>query len=810
MHSGETKFCCEICSKISKTKRGFIIHQRSHTDERPYNCDNCEKSYRETSSLNQHKKIYHGKNSKIKCDVCDRIFMSTRKLENHKLTHDPIKRMAEYKKRVSESKSFTENQKEVAYNLAKEIGIQKAASKLEMSCNTLSNWVVLKENPKKCSQCDQNFTRQAKLDKHIQAWHGEGERRSHNPCKYNKDFREEVLTFADNFGVKSASEKFDVLLSTVKDWINFAKNPLICVYCGKCYQKKRIYMEHLLKKHKEEVSDLSSEELNSFIAPHPLTQTRIYEEKVAMSETGGKLEVEEIGTSECIKKESANKKVITNGMNIEESKTIVTKTKELIDRTENKETMTYSTEKEKLITECTENEESIITASENKEYLSRGPENERTISNVTENEEPITGNESEKEESIAEAIENKEVITNGTNKSNLMKLYSKLYRKNQNETTDITELGNKYSSNLSSISSYETNKEDIYENDRESTDDSQVSEDASIDVENIKQEMKVMDSIENESSGVADRKSSIVSNKSVEIDGLIISRNPLGRLLCLFCPKTFRSPSDIKCHIVKHTGKKDYKCNICLQRFGYVRALKRHINSHGELNEECTKCGKKFPHEDNLKLHMKTHDITGSFICSFCSKLFKRKQHLTTHEKKHTGEKPFKCEFCDERFTEMRSLKAHTLKDHKSLNQVVLPQKQSICETCGKSFRTKSKLKDHMDIHSGSKQHKCLQCEAQFYVKSALGAHMLRHKVNYSCNVCDKSFSDRGNLRKHKISQHSESYPCLRCKFRAGAPSDLRLHEKSKHCNVRHECDICKVSFKWSGTLKRHKEERHS
>ena len=126
-----------------------------------------------------------------------------------------------------------------------------------------------------------------------------------------------------------------------------------------------------------------------------------------------------------------------------------------------------------------------------------------------------------------------------------------------------------------------------------------------------------------------------------------VVRKSAGRLLCSFCSKTFRSPSDLKSHSVKHTGEKEYQCNICFTSFGYVKVLKRHINSHGDLKVQCPKCEKKFPHEDNLKIHIeRTHTKTSLFVCTFCSQPFKSKQQMTVHERKHTGDKPFQCENC--------------------------------------------------------------------------------------------------------------------------------------------------------------------
>ena len=39
----EKRFKCDICLKGFTTKRNLIIHERSHTGEKPFECDNHEK-----------------------------------------------------------------------------------------------------------------------------------------------------------------------------------------------------------------------------------------------------------------------------------------------------------------------------------------------------------------------------------------------------------------------------------------------------------------------------------------------------------------------------------------------------------------------------------------------------------------------------------------------------------------------------------------------------------------------------------------------------------------------------------------------
>ncbi|XP_051283057.1 zinc finger protein 436 isoform X2 [Dicentrarchus labrax] len=77
---------CFQCNAIFRTKAELLSHQRSHRARPVYQCGQCDKEFHHLSSLTNHKQTHLDKGG-FTCSRCDKVFESAKERDAHRLQH---------------------------------------------------------------------------------------------------------------------------------------------------------------------------------------------------------------------------------------------------------------------------------------------------------------------------------------------------------------------------------------------------------------------------------------------------------------------------------------------------------------------------------------------------------------------------------------------------------------------------------------------------------------------------------------------------------------------------------------------------
>ncbi|ERS97245.1 hypothetical protein HMPREF1624_06576 [Sporothrix schenckii ATCC 58251] len=76
------------CPKTFNRPARLTAHLRSHTNDRPFKCTQCPKTYLEEKHLRQHIKGSHSQERQYFCSECDKAFLTATRLRRHAAVHE--------------------------------------------------------------------------------------------------------------------------------------------------------------------------------------------------------------------------------------------------------------------------------------------------------------------------------------------------------------------------------------------------------------------------------------------------------------------------------------------------------------------------------------------------------------------------------------------------------------------------------------------------------------------------------------------------------------------------------------------------
>ncbi|XP_063368284.1 uncharacterized protein LOC134656651 [Cydia amplana] len=166
-------------------------------------------------------------------------------------------------------------------------------------------------------------------------------------------------------------------------------------------------------------------------------------------------------------------------------------------------------------------------------------------------------------------------------------------------------------------------------------------------------------------------------------------------------------------------------CPVCKQV--YLRSnLRAHLLTHsGKRPYVCVVCSKAFTTKWNLKLHRWTHASRSAkpYKCTLCKGAFIRHSEYVSHMNAHKAVRPYTCNYCGCQFIRKYNCQRH-VREHETA-------KKYVCKVaeCGKSFHRSYYLSEHMKVHSGARP--------------------------FACGVCGKLSGNKSNHNKHVRIHHA-------------------------------------------------------
>ncbi|XP_068225595.1 zinc finger protein 585A-like [Palaemon carinicauda] len=302
---------------------------------------------------------------------------------------------------------------------------------------------------------------------------------------------------------------------------------------------------------------------------------------------------------------------------------------------------------------------------------------------------------------------------------------------------------------------------------------------------------------------------------------------------CEFCPKTFKKAHKLGLHRRIHTGEKPHLCSSCGKAFARRDHMLKHMNIHLKRRKfslmNAANAG-----AEGQNLFANSSNVEGEEDLRSCENITDTEveEHNSSVDDAKMDGNPDEEDGDSER-EKMQGEESDTTENKEGdATQIKTEGKElHVCNICGHAFRKVYNLQSHMQIHTERTLFECGVCSKQFKVKKNYEAHLLNHEQQMDlseeiiersdlkkarsqraqCTICGKWLVSMSSLETHMRSHTGERpFQCNVCEHAFIRKSDMLRHMKSHTGERPYECIHCLTTFsrkdKLAFHLKKHEE----
>ena len=204
-----------------------------------YRCVDCSKYYRRVQLLFKHTNEQHGGR---KCPECDKRFASNSPYNIHIIKHTSLRYSC-----IKCGHEFYSKSSLITHTNA-HLGIKPyKCAKCEKSFSDRSACIRHEklhsrggEFETTCSVCGKGLAMAARLEEHM---------KTHGSRKFSQEEKLEAVSLARELGVRQASDKLQVLTTTLANWVKLVTRPVPCTQCSYTTYTTSRLGEHMRSMH---------------------------------------------------------------------------------------------------------------------------------------------------------------------------------------------------------------------------------------------------------------------------------------------------------------------------------------------------------------------------------------------------------------------------------------------------------------------------------------------------------------------------------------------------------------------------------